>query len=1095
MNRKTLLRKKPTRLTARWTLLGLLLLLVFSSVQSVRAQTGYIYVHKRALSEDSSPNFPFTVSGGTTTITPFTLNDQPTTFKVVYWVGGDASGGLWALAASAADANGNYTVYYRAPNSSTWVLKPGGGDSIDGGAAGTFINTTAQGSVSYYNGTTTTDVQYNLPGTPLSVSDNWLGVQYAATDNSEVWKRTIPATSWTKIPNITSVTIDAIPNTNKIVYVSNNELAVRTANNDGTGLVNLGNPDGSTATLVSYVSATGDGTIYAKDGRFVYRYTGSAWVKEPESLDLSTITGGPASQMWGVIPSTGANVPMRIYSRAETGNWISDENVRTSANDNATLLAVAPGTYTITEGAVAGWKLNDIAFYETQSPSTKNLASRTATVVVSAGEVAHVVFENQVIQSTSLANVCGVGNNFTETFGTGTGYGGPLTGLTSYHFNSAGGDYGYGYYALINNSDLMGGGPGGYAVSSPDHTGNANGRMLGVDATSEPGIFYRRQFTNVTVGASYDFSAWAMSVNNQGATDVPNVSFEVYDPATGTLLNSSNTGNITTVGVWQKSSLVFNATQSTIDLVLRNNTLGTSGNDLAIDDVSFGLAVPTAPVVVFAQAGCATPTASLTVISPLGAFLEYSINGTTYQTNTVFTGIAVPTSFTATARYIGSTCVSPPTAVTLNSAICGNVFNDANGLTDNTVNGTGVNGPSVGGAPLYVSLVSGGAVIATVPVTSTGTYSFTNVAAGSYSVVLTTNAAGSVTPSLPASWTSTGENIGTAAGNDGTSNGILPVTVGTTSVSNANLAIEQRPTVTPGTNAAQANPGGSVAAPVSPSLFTGTDPEDGTYPTNLTGRTVTLTPATNGTLFYNGTAVTTTTVISSFDPTKVTLDPTATGATTGSSGAAPDPTFTYTVKDNAGVESLPATIRVPFTAALPVSLVSFTAKAQADQSVLLEWITSLETKNKGFLIERSKDLTQFEKVGEVSEVAASSNALKTYHLIDAAPYSGTSYYRLSQTDLDGTTTRYPAISVVVRGEAYGIFPNPVKDGQFTLNLDEPLTATVNLYTVDGRPVGLQKGATTASSLHLKATQPLATGVYVLSVQERGQTRQYRIVIN
>ena len=428
-------------------------------------------------------------------------------------------------------------------------------------------------------------------------------------------------------------------------------------------------------------------------------------------------------------------------------------------------------------------------------------------------------------------------------------------------------------------------------------------------------------------------------------------------------------------------------------------------------------------------------------------------------------------------------------------AISGNVFNDANGLTDNTVNGTGVNGPSVGGAPLYVSLVSGGAVIATVPVTSTGTYSFSNVAAGSYSVVLTTSAAGSTTPSLPASWTSTGENLGTAAGSDGTPNGILPVTVGTTSVSNANFGIEQRPTVTPGTNAAQANPGGSVAAPVSPSLFTGTDPEDGTYPTNLTGRTVTLTPATNGTLYYNGTAVTTTTVIPSFDPTKVTLDPTATGATTGTGGAAPDPTFTYTVKDNAGVESLPATIRVPFTAALPVSLVSFTAKAQADQSVLLEWITSLETKNKGFLIERSKDLTQFEKVGEVSEVAASSNALKTYHLIDAAPYSGTSYYRLSQTDLDGTTTRYPAISVVVRGEAYGIFPNPVKDGQFTLNLDEPLTATVNLYSADGRPVGLHKTGSTDSSLHLKATQPLATGVYVLSVQERGQTRQYRIVIN
>ncbi len=1331
--------RHTTRQANRWGLLGLLLLFVLSSAYSVRAQTGYIYVHKKTLNEESSPDFTFNVTGGPTTVPTITLNDQPTTLRTIASLGGDAAGGLWAQAGNSPnDSDGNYATYYRAPNSSTWTLTPGAGVVIDGGAAGTHVSV-ASGGVYYYDGTTETDVTGNLGAAATDVADNWLGVQYAVLNNNQIWRRTTASTTWTQIPGISGVNVDAIPNTNQIVYVSPNGLYVYRANNDGTGEVSLDRPAQSTR-LLREMAVSGDGTIYVLDNLYVYRYTGSGWVTENQSLNLRHITGGPTSQLWGNIASTGTNIPNRIHSRTETADYLEDENVRTTPNDNSVLLAVAPGTYTINEGAVANWNLTDITIYETQSAtSTSSIPGRSASVVVSAGEVVHVVFENQLTQTTAVVNVCGTANTFIETFGTGTGYGSPLTGLTSYH-KATNTDYGYGYYALINNTNQM----GGYAGSYTDHTGDANGRMLGVDATVERGIFYRRRFTNLLPGIQYDFSAWAMNVN-AASVDLPNISFEIYDPVSGNLLNSSSTGNITTAGVWQKSSLVFTATQSTIELVLRNNTVGTLGNDLAIDDITFGLAGPPQPIAATGSATC-TGLGSLTISAPTGPTIEYSVDGTTYQAGTIFSSLA-PGVYSVTARYTGTfACTSTPTSVTINSAVCGNVLNDVNGLTDNTVNGPGVNGPSLSGTPLYASLVSNGVVIATVPVTSTGTYSFSNVANGAYSVVLTTNAAGSTTPSLPASWTSTGENVGTAAGNDGTPNGILPVTVsgasvtnanlgieqvptagsgvntvlnpggttpvpvptntftnttpssdvapgtvtsilitgfptnttsltingtvytpatfpaggvvvptdgsgnptvpisvdptndanpvsipfkaidnagvpspntgtavlnftaptfnlsgnvlddangltdntvngpgvngpslsgtplyaslvsngvviatvpvtstgtysfsnvangaysvvlttnaagsttpslpaswtstgenlGTTagndgsvnsvlpvtisgtSVTNANFGIEQVPTVTAGTNAPQVNPGGTIAAPVSSTLFTGTDPEDGTYPANLTGRTVTLTPATNGTLYYNGNPITTTTVIPNFDPTKVTLDPTATGATTGTGGASPDPTFTYTVKDNAGVESLPKTITVPFTAALPVSLVSFTAKAQADQSVLLEWSTSWERSNNGYTLERSKDLITFDWVGQVRDVAGTSNSLNTYRLVDATPYSGTSYYRLSQVDLDGTRKVFPAISVVLRSDAYGIFPNPVKDGQFTLNLDEPLTAIVNLYSTDGRSVDLQKGATTAGSLHLKASQPLTAGVYLLRVEERGQLRQYRIVIN
>lgn len=180
---------------------------------------------------------------------------------------------------------------------------------------------------------------------------------------------------------------------------------------------------------------------------------------------------------------------------------------------------------------------------------------------------------------------------------------------------------------------------------------------------------------------------------------------------------------------------------------------------------------------------------------------------------------------------------------------------------------------------------------------------------------------------------------------------------------------------------------------------------------------------------------------------------------------------------------------------LPVSLVSFSAEPQPNQTVRIGWVTSLETNNKSFLIERSKDLVRFETVGLLSELTPVSNALKTYHLVDQTPYSGTSYYRLTQRDLSGKATVYPAVSVVLREGAYGVFPNPVvSEGRFSLRLDEPETATVSLYGVDGRSHPLEKAGVQSGNLLLKPTAKLSAGLYVLTVEERGQAREHRIII-
>ncbi|WP_461138206.1 beta strand repeat-containing protein [Spirosoma pomorum] len=838
-------------------LVGFLLIVSYWLSASVAtwAQTGYIYLHNRSFNEESGVNFTYSVSGGPTTVSSLTLNDQATTLTPISGLGGGAGGGLWALA-DAADANGNYAVYYRAPNTSAWVSRTGRLSNIDGGATGARIGIATisnRGYIYYDNGTTETDVTGNLSVSVTDVSDNWQGIQYAVLSNNQVWRRSTTSTSpvtWTLVSGISARSVDAIPNTtNQFIYKSVTTEDIIRVNGDGTS-TNLGFP--ANAGSGTEIAATENGTIFARFGDFTYRYTGTGWVVESTSQLLGFLTGGPLSQIWARLPNFAGGMRDRIYSRTETGIFLSDENVRTSPNDNSALIAVAAGTYTITEAAVQGWDLNGITFYESRTPSSSNVATNTASVVVSAGEVVHVVFENALVQTTPISNVCSTSATFTETFGTGTGYGGPLLGLTGYHYASGG--YGFGYYSLANTTSLM----GGYAGNFTDHTGNTNGRMLAVDATSEPGVFYRRRFTGLLTGGVYTFSAWAMNVNTQGAPDLPNISFEVYDPDSGTLISSGNSGNISAVGVWQQTSLLFTANQSMVDLVLRNNTTGTSGNDLAIDDISFGVAIPQ-PTVQKTDATCST-AGSLTIASPVSTGYEYSINGSTYQTSPVFTNVA-PGSYSVTARYTSSTgCVSPIRAVTI-------AVTNQSSFTTALTSATITNGNS-----------------ATLTTSSNGTI-------GSYrfSTGLT-----NTTGTLIVSPTTLGSNpySVTATSSQGCS-----------ATASATVTVVVAPVPTSLTISGQPNPGGTVGVAVPPMSFTGTI-SSGTistvryteFPTNVSSITIGTTVYTSTNFPAGG--------VTAPVGTSVLIDP-IDGATTA--------TIPFRLISSAGGESTTTgTVGVPF---------------------------------------------------------------------------------------------------------------------------------------------------------------------------------------
>lgn len=121
---------------------------------------------------------------------------------------------------------------------------------------------------------------------------------------------------------------------------------------------------------------------------------------------------------------------------------------------------------------------------------------------------------------------------------------------------------------------------------------------------------------------------------------------------------------------------------------------------------------------------------------------------------------------------------------------------------------------------------------------------------------------------------------------------------------------------------------------------------------------------------------------------------------------------------------------------LPVELIHFDAVPTDKREILCTWTTAVEIDNAFFTVERSVDGVSFEPVGTVPG-AGNSQTTRHYDLLDHAPYSGLSYYRLIQTDIDGAQRTSPMVAVYLRaaGPQVLAYPNP-NNGHFTITRDQ-----------------------------------------------------------
>ena len=372
--------------------------------------------------------------------------------------------------------------------------------------------------------------------------------------------------------------------------------------------------------------------------------------------------------------------------------------------------------------------------------------------------------------------------------------------------------------------------------------------------------------------------------------------------------------------------------------------------------------------------------------------------------------------------------INPATACYPPVTLTGNIYHDANALKDASVNTTSAIAIPSG---LYVTLVdSAGNAVKTVAVAANGTYDFGVTPAGTYSIVMNQNPAGSTVPNPPAGWVSIGENMGAGTGSDEAANGVLTsVIVTATNVANANFGIQQPPVADPKSylidqptinqtiplNGTMTNTGSGTSAP---NQLTGSDPEDGTLNGSGNNRTLYITELPNhGALYYNGVLVTLGQKIANYDPSLLSVKLTGTGYT--------DLTFRYAYKDNGGAISPSVPYSINWGTPLPVTLVSFEAR-KAGAAALLEWMTSNEQSSDHFVVERSMDAKVWSEQGRMM-AAGSSNAIRSYRFTDDKPQQSINYYRIRMVDHNGSyrvsETRQLAFGDV-RPLSVSIAPNP-----------------------------------------------------------------------
>ncbi|MCW3127466.1 MAG: lipoprotein [Bacteroidetes bacterium] len=144
---------------------------------------------------------------------------------------------------------------------------------------------------------------------------------------------------------------------------------------------------------------------------------------------------------------------------------------------------------------------------------------------------------------------------------------------------------------------------------------------------------------------------------------------------------------------------------------------------------------------------------------------------------------------------------------------------------------------------------------------------------------------------------------------------------------------------------------------------------------------------------------------------------------------------------------------------LPIVLISLTAWPVDNKFISLSWLTAQEINNKGFEILRSENGIDFQKADWVAAQGGGNSAVGfEYGFDDHNVQPGVVYYyKLNQTDQDGTVTPTYVVQAQIGGEdittVSDFFPNPaVSISQIAIHSPANASFVAELYNMTGQMI-------------------------------------------